>query len=118
EGREVLLLSRSGAVRELGEQGVESLAQLNGGLARAALVEVGSSPEEQRLADVDRLPPREQLGEPLLRAEGVGAALAALGRGHGEGLGPSPVGELRSSPYAEPYRDRGEPPDLVAIGVL
>ena len=61
---------------QLGEQRLEADPQLQRRLAGAAGVEVGAGAQQHRLAGVDLLPPAEHGGDPLLRAQVVGAGAA------------------------------------------
>src|SRR5438552_4035576 len=55
ERREVLLLVRAGAARELGKQCLEAGAELKRRLSGSILIQVGPRPQEHGLADVDGL---------------------------------------------------------------
>ncbi len=118
ESGEVLRLVGPRAPRELGEQRVEAGPELKRRLPGMALVEVGARSQEQRLADVDRLPTGEHRRQALLRAQRLGAALAAPGLGDLHGLLPAPRREPVAGAVPDPGDENRLAPDLVTVGIV
>ena len=86
-------------------------ADLQRRLARAAGVEVGAGADHEQLAGGHRGAAAEHLGDPLLRAQELGAA-AALGVGHLDRRGVPAVGELLAVAEADADGERGAGADV------
>ncbi len=96
-------------LRQLGERGVERDAQLQGGLAQLAVVEVVAGAQRQLLAGERVRAAAEQRGQPLLRVQHLAAlAAAALGAGRRQlaGGAPAALGDLLAGAVADPHDER------------
>ena len=92
---------------QLDQQRLQTDPELERGLAAAAAVEVGSRPQEQRLAGVDPLAPAEHRGDPLLRAQVCAAPPPASRRATSIAAGlVTAVGDLVAAAEADPHHDR------------
>ena len=89
----------------LGQQRLQPDPELQRRLARPLAVEVGAGAQQQRLAGVGGLAAAEHGGDPLLRAQRLGAA-ARAGRRAGRSIASAPaaVGDLVAGAVAEPGR--------------
>ena len=76
EGRQIVLLVGAGASRAARPAAPRARRAAEAPPRGSSRVEVGAGSQQQRLADVDRLAAGEHRGEPLLRAQGLGAPLA------------------------------------------